>query len=66
MKDTATWNQYRAERELKVAMCEQTYYNLNGCRPTAGELTEWLGAEYLLDIMRMRNRGLLHTGPACA
>ena len=45
----------REERELKVAVCMSTFFNLNSRRPTRSELLEWLGEEYLPDIIRCQN-----------
>ena len=34
------------EKEQKIRMCIQTYFNLYGTAPSAQELLEWLGASY--------------------
>ena len=34
------------EKEQKIRVCIQTYFNLCGTAPSAQELLEWLGASY--------------------
>lgn len=43
------------EREQKIALCEATYFNLNGSVPNAETLCEMLGKDYLNDILRYLN-----------
>ncbi|MBR2188967.1 MAG: hypothetical protein IJ860_06145 [Eubacterium sp.] len=58
-------NRMMDERQLKVAMCVKTFFNLNGIMPELNDLVAWLGRDYLLDIMRFRRSGELQA-TACA
>ena len=53
------------QRELRVAECVKTYFNLFGKQPEVKEMANWLGKDYLLDIMRYR-RMTAGTGAVCA
>ena len=63
--NTRAMERTRSERELKVAMCFKTFFNLNGKQPEVKDMVSWLGEEYLLDIMRMRKTELA-AGAVCA
>ena len=40
-----TMDRMRDERELKVAMCVKTFFNLYGKRPEVRDMVSWLGKE---------------------
>ena len=50
-KDTLT----NAEREQKIALCAQTYFNLYGRLPGIKELCKFLGTDYFGDIVLFLN-----------
>ena len=63
--NTREMNRVREERELKVAMCIRTFFNLNGKQPGVKEMVSWMGEDYLLDIMRYRHNEM-QAGAVCA